>query len=654
VAGGTDVILEGANLTGATVTVGGASASITAATETPIKFTTPAGTVGAKDVVVTTPGGTATIGFTYIGPTITKLDPNSGSMAGGDTVTLTGTRLTGTTSVTVDGILATNITVVSDTQITFITPEGWAPVATTVTVTTPGGETVKSGAFTYVAKPTISSLLPNRGPLAGGTTVILTGTNLTGATSVSVGGSPAKAFSVNSATQITFTAPQSAIEMAMPADVEVITPGGRVISFDAFTYVAEPTISSLTPNQGPLAGGTGVTLTGTNLTGAIVIVDKTRLTSITVDSDTQIRFTTPAGAAGAADVVVTTPSGTATSVGGFTYVRPPTITGLFPNQGPMIGGTEVYLEGENLTGASVTVGGTPATDISVLDVTLITFQTPRGAAGAKDVVVTTPGGTVTKNNGFTYVAPPTLISLSPSSGPAAGGTVVTLTGTDLIDVTDLILFGYLFPFTVDNDTQITFTTPIYGDAVPKEVNVTVRTKYGESNSLKFLYDSAPAPALLTLAASPDMTTEETGAPDSSENKTPDGMGEGSGEGATPQPAEGGSTPPPDASQHTDDHDAPGGSAEGANDGQGETAVSPPPDGQGTPPANGQDTPPPNGQGAPPLGGQGAPPPEGQGAPPPEGQGAPPPEGQGAPSAASQPVGAVTRLAVPPSTAWMRR
>src|SRR5690606_31767124 len=84
---------------------------------------------------------------------------------------------------------------------------------------------------------------------------------------------------------------------------------------------AAPTIISISPDTGPEAGGTALTITGSNLTGAnAVTFDGTGSTSVTVVSDTQITAVTPAGTVGAVDVAVTTPAGTTTETGGFTYL----------------------------------------------------------------------------------------------------------------------------------------------------------------------------------------------------------------------------------------------------------------------------------------------------------------------------------------------
>ncbi|MEV6336203.1 IPT/TIG domain-containing protein, partial [Nocardia vinacea] len=130
--------------------------------------------------------------------------PSAGPVAGGTTVVLTGTNLSGATAVNFGAAPAISFTVNSATQITAVAPAGTGTVQ--VTVTTAGG-TSNGVSYTYVAVPTLTVLVPNLGPVTGGTTVVLTGTNLTGATAVNFGATPAISFTVNSATQITAVAP---------------------------------------------------------------------------------------------------------------------------------------------------------------------------------------------------------------------------------------------------------------------------------------------------------------------------------------------------------------------------------------------------------------------------------------------------------------
>src|SRR5207302_983773 len=111
--------------------------------------------------------------------------------------------------------------------------------------------------------PTISSFSPTSGP--PGSTVTLTGTNFTGATTVTFGSTPAS-FGVDSASQISATVPAN----AATGRIAVTTPGGTAISGSDFAVTAPPTpqpaISSFSPTSGQ--AGTRVTIAGANLGGA--------------------------------------------------------------------------------------------------------------------------------------------------------------------------------------------------------------------------------------------------------------------------------------------------------------------------------------------------------------------------------------------------
>jgi hypothetical protein len=175
------------------------------------------------------------------------------------------------------------------------------------------------------------------------------------------------------------------------------------VSAGKFTYVTPaPAVTGLSPSSGTTAGGTAVTITGTNLGGATGVSFGGAAGKITADSGTQITVTSPPGSAGTVTVTVTTPGGSA-SAGKFTYVTPPpTITGISPASGSTQGGTTVTISGTNLGGATVSFGGAAA-KISADSGTQITVTTPPGSAGTVTVTVTTPGGSASGQ--FTYNPP---------------------------------------------------------------------------------------------------------------------------------------------------------------------------------------------------------------------------------------------------------
>ena len=254
--------------------------------------------------------------------------------------------------------------------------------------------------------PTITSLSPTSGPDYGGDATWITGTNLTGATAVTFDGTAVVYYSVNSATQMIVVAPAHAAGLV---DVVVTTPGGSATLTNGYRYTPKPTITAISPAAGRTAGGTAITLTGTGFIGEFnVSFDGTDATNVVVVSATTITATTPAHAAGVVDVEVCRCSAdeqTGTLSSGFTYAPAPTVTAISPTSGTTSGGTSVTLTGTTLTGTTgVTFGGTAATNVAVVSATSVTATTPAHAAGAVDVVATTPGGTGTLTSGFTYGA----------------------------------------------------------------------------------------------------------------------------------------------------------------------------------------------------------------------------------------------------------
>ncbi|MDH2343217.1 IPT/TIG domain-containing protein [Bradyrhizobium sp. SSUT77] len=508
--GGTTVVITGTNLSGATAVTFGATAAtgFTVNSATQITATSPAGT-GTVDVRVTTTGGTSPTSaadqFTYVAaPTVTSVSPTTGPSTGGTTVTITGTGFTGATAVVFGATAAAGYTVVSPTTITATSPAGSATVD--IRVTNAGGTSATSAAdqFTYIPVPTVGSITPTFGPAAGGTTVTITGTNFTGATAVTFGATAATGFTVNSATSINATSPAG----TGVVDIRVTTTGGTSATSgaDQFTYFGTPTVTSISPAGGPLAGGTSVTVTGTNFTGATAVkFGATNATGFTVNSATSITATSPAGT-GTVDVTVTTLGGTtATSAADqFSYAATPAVTLVAPNAGPATGGTSVAITGTGLSGATVVkFGATNATSFTVNSATSITAVSPAGA-GTVDVTVTTAGGTsaTSASDQFIYTPAPTVASISPTTGPAPGGTSVAITGAGFTGAT-AVKFGAnnATSFTVNSATSITATSPPGAGTV----DVTVTSVGGASSTSaadRFNYLSATTATGLASSQNP--------------------------------------------------------------------------------------------------------------------------------------------------------
>jgi hypothetical protein len=625
-AGGTAITITGAGfLAGATVTLGGTAATgVTVVSSTSITAVTPAHTGGAVSVAVTNPdnqAGSLNNGYTYTSsnpaPTLSSISPTSGTAAGGTAITITGTGFLAGATVRLGGTAATGVTILNSTSITATTPVG-AAGAVTVTVTNtdgqsgtlPGGYTYTSptgggGAIRFVqvkaATPQTASssvtVTYTAAQTAGNLNIVAVGWNDTTSTVSSIRDSRGNTYSLalgpttgtglrqsiyyarniaggNNTVTVTFNQAAAAVDIraleysgldtTSPLDVtagaagtgtsasspvaastaanELIfgagmtkshfTGGGsgfvsRVITnpdadiaedqtvskmgnYNAVAPTASaswvmqmatfrasgqgsgnpsPTVTSVTPNSGTTAGGTAMTITGTGfLAGATVSLGGTAAAGVAVVNSTTITATTAAHASGAVNVVVTNSdmrSGTLPN--GYTYVSSnpaPTVVNVTPPSGTTAGGTAVTITGTGfLTGATVSLGGTSATGVTVVNSTTITATTATHGAGAVNVVVT---NTDTRNgslpNGYTYVSSnpaPTVATVTPPSGTTAGGTAVTITGTGFLTGATVSLGGTAATgVTVANGTTITAITAAHASGTVNVVVTNTDTQTG--------------------------------------------------------------------------------------------------------------------------------------------------------------------------------
>jgi large repetitive protein len=220
-----------------------------------------------------------------------------------------------------------------------------------------------------------------------------------------------------------------------------------------------PTVVSCSPSSGSTVGGTSVTLTGTNFTGTpTVTFGGVSATSIVVVNSTTITCTTPAHAAGAANIVVTTTAGSGTLNSGFTFVAPPIIASIVANSGSIFGGT-VTINGTGFqNGATVTFGGVSATGVVFVSSTELTVNPPAHAAGVVTVVVTNPDSQSGSLLGYTYVNGLHITGgnfQSASGVPLDGGRVDFRLNTDAVTAGGFqLVAGRIISFTLDSNGDL--------------------------------------------------------------------------------------------------------------------------------------------------------------------------------------------------------
>jgi glucose/arabinose dehydrogenase len=322
-------------------------------------------------------------------PTVSTFAPMSGAV--GTQVTIQGTYLAGATAVRFHGTPAT-FSVVWDTRLIATVPAG--ATSGTISLTTGAGTATSAGTFTVPGgAPTVSSFNPTSGPV--GTSVVIHGTNFSGATAVKFHGTNAQSFTVNSGTQITAVVAAGTTS----GTVSVTGPGGTGTSVGSFTVTTPPTISGFTPTSGP--PGTTVTINGDHFTGATAVkFHGTGAKSYTVDSDIKITAVVKVGST-TGTITVTTPSGTGTSAGVFTVPPPPAISSFSPTQGKV--GTTVTILGSAFTGATaVKFHGTNAKSFVVKSSSKIVAVVKTGTTTGP-IAVISPNGKGTSAGSFTVL-----------------------------------------------------------------------------------------------------------------------------------------------------------------------------------------------------------------------------------------------------------
>jgi hypothetical protein len=363
-------------------------ASPSAIAVTPGQATVPASGTVALQVSAT---GTASLTLaTFSLPSNVTAAINPTQISGGQSATIT---LTSTTPFASSGEIGINAVDANGTvhlAYVTLTAQGLAPTVTSVAVSGQAAGT------------------PATGPGAGGTSLVLTGTNLGAVRTVTFGGVPASAQAISASfdgTQLYVSTPGHA---PGAVDVAVSAPDGQGATLaGSYTFTASPApaLASISAALGPSRGGRKLTLTGTDFAWPQVTFGGVPA-AVTSSSATKLVVVAPAHFAGAVDIAVINGDGqSATLPSAYTFadIAPPLLSRLTTSAGAAAGGDYVTIELGDVVGTAPTVqfGGAPATVVSV-GPTFISVRTPAHAAGKVDVAVTDSGQTATLPSAYAF------------------------------------------------------------------------------------------------------------------------------------------------------------------------------------------------------------------------------------------------------------
>lgn len=484
--------------------------------------TLPAGDVGAADVELTNPDGQSTklaAAFAYSGdegvpPVLSAVSPVAGTTLGGTVVGLAGTGFKPGAVIFFGGRVASGVTVMGTTA-TATTPPG-APGVVDVAITNPDGRSsnLRRGYNYYVGGPVISKLTPNFGPPDGGTEVTIDGRNFSERAVATFAGKSLDGLRRIDDRTLIGNAPEGPVG---PADVRVENADGQsdtLVNGWAWGGSPPPTfsIARVTPELGPIAGGTRVTVIGSGFeAGAEVTFGGQPGTGVQIVGGATISCLTPAGMIGPVEVLVTQGTRTASLPLGFWYFDPsrrgptPSIAAVTPALGPSTGGTTVLITGGGFAaGARVFFGTGESTTVTVVNNSTLSAITPASTVfGPVDVrVQNVDGQMVTQNQGFVYVDPralgpaPVITGVTPNAGGSADSTAVVVAAQNVAQ--GALLFAGGVPASgVTIGTGMVNGT--FGPHVAGAVDVVITNPDGQSGRLAngFTYNASP-PTLMSI------------------------------------------------------------------------------------------------------------------------------------------------------------
>ncbi len=322
--------------------------------------------------------------------------------------------------------------------------------------------------------PVITGFDPKSGP--PGTEVTLTGENLAGATSVRFNSLEAQFRGGFEGSTLVATVPAG----ATLGPITVVAPGGSYTTEISFvvTAVDPPEITRFSPESGH--AGVAVSIEGLNLSRATSVRFNGVEAEFTIFGNTITAYVPAAASTG--PITVVTPGGASTSGASFiveSQAGAPVITSMTPSSGKP--GATVILGGNNLDSAtSVRFNGVEA-EFSVLGVSVLATVPPAASTGP--ITLQTPTGVATSPGVFMVIDPqaPVITGFIPNGGEP--GTKVSITGTNLLRVTEVRLGGATADFTAVSETELRVTVP----AAATTGSFTVTSNAGTAVSSEVFY-----------------------------------------------------------------------------------------------------------------------------------------------------------------------
>jgi len=377
-----------------------------------------------------------------------------GLLAGGETITIAGSKLTGITGVTIGGVAATGVTGISDTSARFFAPAGSSNIAYDVVVTTNNGSVTKVGAYTYLSTNPCgtsgnfyigANQVTNSKNCAGSVTIPEGVTSIADKAFCNNGGS----CGTNGASLGAVSLPTSLVTIGVAAfmsswatSVSFSLPSSlTTIGYQSFTYTSITSIAI--PKSVTKIGGAA--FYKAYYLSSVTFEEPSSLTSIGEDAG-------PNGLGVFYSTSLRTLSlPTSLRTIGY-YFRDTPLTRLTINSNiTSIATGALPLTAPTYWSYGPTEASAPSGLVAIVNTTNSAYVKDYSYITPAPVVVTSPDS---------ITAASTISSLSVASGLTEGGTSIRLRGTNLSGVNNVWVKGVLATnVVVESSTSLTFTTP---------------------------------------------------------------------------------------------------------------------------------------------------------------------------------------------------
>jgi IPT/TIG domain-containing protein len=482
VRGGTRITVSGTGFSeDTTVLVAGQPCSAINVTDsTTLSATTPPGPEGSADVEIVNRNGRSLL-FRAVSyhpvPRLDSITPAAGTIDGSTPISAEGEGFEELTQLLFDNKLAGNIVFSSSDLLEAETPIGQAG-SVDVVAAGPVDSSLLPGGFIYLPELqgslTVTGVAPRSGPAEAGNTATVVGEGFSATvTGVRFGGNLATDLHPIDDRMIQVTVPQGNPGLV---GVSVRTLTEEVSLDDAYRYYQQLQTTSISPQAGPVAGGTNFIIQGNGFhSGVEVFFGGVLASGVVVTSPTELGGTTPPGTAGPIDVLIKDTDSEALLPAAFSYTTDLSLLRVDPDYGAMAGGTYVTCYGEGFgPGMRIWFGPEEGQVIQVLSSSIITARTPRGDPGEVNVRVEKGEENFELENGFAYIDP-TNDRGGASGGPLDGSLNITALdgsytkyGEPVEDATVLIDQPAISGLT-DDRGQVTFSGP----SLVKALTVTI-------------------------------------------------------------------------------------------------------------------------------------------------------------------------------------